>query len=136
MTGFVNGGVKAILRLEGLVILIIASLFYWKMGFSWATFFIFFLVPDLSFAGYLFGAKIGAIAYNCAHSLIGALALLGVGFYQSTPLMQTIGLIWLAHIGFDRCLGYGLKYSKGFGYTHLGIVGKAANISSQTGAHK
>jgi len=30
-----------------------------------------------------------------------------------------------AHIGFDRALGYGLKYSKGFGYTHLGRIGNA-----------
>jgi hypothetical protein len=29
-------------------------------------------------------------------------------------------LIWCAHIGFDRTLGYGLKYAEGFGYTHLG----------------
>jgi hypothetical protein len=26
-------------------------------------------------------------------------------------------MIWLAHIGFDRALGYGLKYSSGFGVT-------------------
>ena len=33
-------------------------------------------------------------------------------------------MIWLAHIGFDRALGYGLKYSAGFGFTHLGRIGK------------
>jgi hypothetical protein len=26
-------------------------------------------------------------------------------------------MIWLAHIGFDRALGYGLKYSSGFDVT-------------------
>ena len=30
-----------------------------------------------------------------------------------------IALIWLAHIGFDRLLGYGLKYPTGFKDTHL-----------------
>ena len=33
-------------------------------------------------------------------------------------------MIWLAHIGIDRALGYGLKYSTGFGFTHLGRIGK------------
>jgi hypothetical protein len=30
----------------------------------------------------------------------------------------------MAHIGIDRALGYGLKYSAGFGFTHLGRIGK------------
>jgi len=38
--------------------------------------------------------------------------------------MQAISIIWIAHIGFDRSLGYGLKYADGFGYTHLGLIGK------------
>ena len=33
-------------------------------------------------------------------------------------------MIWLAHIGFDRALGYGLKYATGFGFTHPGRIGK------------
>ena len=36
------------------------------------------------------------------------------------------GLIWIAHVGFDRALGYGLKYASGFGDTHLGRIGRAA----------
>lgn len=34
------------------------------------------------------------------------------------------GLIWSAHIGFDRLLGYGLKMENGFSETHLGKIGK------------
>ncbi len=34
-------------------------------------------------------------------------------------------MIWMAHIGIDRALGYGLKYSLGFGFTHLGRIGRA-----------
>ena len=34
--------------------------------------------------------------------------------------------LWLAHIGIDRALGYGLKYATGFSYTHLGRIGKDA----------
>jgi Domain of unknown function (DUF4260) len=33
-------------------------------------------------------------------------------------------VIWLAHCGIDRALGYGLKYQAGFGFTHLGRVGR------------
>lgn len=33
-------------------------------------------------------------------------------------------LIWIAHIGFDRTLGYGLKYDSGFKFTHLGRIGR------------
>ena len=30
-----------------------------------------------------------------------------------------VALIWLAHIGMDRLLGYGLKYPSAFKDTHL-----------------
>jgi hypothetical protein len=39
------------------------------------------------------------------------------------PILLDAGILWLAHIGFDRSLGYGLKYSSGFKHTHLGILG-------------
>lgn len=35
-----------------------------------------------------------------------------------------LAAIWLAHVGFDRALGYGLKYARGFSHTHLGTIGK------------
>lgn len=48
-----------------------------------------------------------------------------LGFASAEPLVLSIAMIWLAHIGIDRALGYGLKYSRGFGFTHLGRIGKA-----------
>jgi hypothetical protein len=51
-------------------------------------------------------------------------ALLTLGFGFASPLTLSIALIWLAHIGIDRALGYGLKYSAGFGFTHLGRIGR------------
>ena len=42
------------------------------------------------------------------------------GFLVGVPAAAAGGLIWIAHIGFDRALGYGLKYPTGFGDTHLG----------------
>lgn len=126
MSGETTGMVRSILRLEGLCILGVALLLYAKLGAGWGIFAICFLLPDLSFIAYLAGARVGACAYNAAHSYIGPVLCLAasVAFPVQVPL--SIGLVWCAHIGFDRALGYGLKYQRGFGYTHLGLIGRAA----------
>jgi hypothetical protein len=126
MSGETTGAVRWVLRLEGLCVLIAASLFYSKLDFSWGTFALFFLTPDLSFFGYLAGPRIGALSYNAAHSYIGAIASLVAGFLLLSPVLSCAGVIWCAHIGFDRALGYGLKYSAGFSFTHLGLIGRLA----------
>ena len=83
-----------------------------------------FLAPDLSFAAYLIDPKTGAFVYNAAHSYMAPVALLTLGFAFGEPLILSIAMIWLAHIGIDRALGYGLKYQAGFGFTHLGRIGR------------
>jgi len=124
--GMVTGGVKVLLRLEGLVLFAGMVLLYGVWGGSWWLFAILFLVPDLSFLAYLTDAKTGAIVYNAAHSYLAPVALMTLGFGLAEPLTLSIAMIWLAHIGIDRALGYGLKYAAGFGVTHLGRIGKAA----------
>jgi hypothetical protein len=124
-TGAVTGGVRALLRLEGLVLFLGMTLLYAVWGGSWWVYFILFLAPDLSFAGYLAGPKEGAIIYNAAHSYMAPVALMTTGFASAEPLVLSLALIWLAHIGIDRALGYGLKYTAGFGFTHLGRIGQA-----------
>lgn len=123
-TGSVTGSVRLLLRLEGLCVLIAALFAYSRWGLGWGAFALYFLVPDVSFLGYLAGAGIGAFAYNLAHSYLGAIACLIAGLLLSAPVTLAAGIIWCAHIGFDRALGYGLKYGQGFGYTHLGCIGK------------
>jgi hypothetical protein len=125
-TGTVTGGVKVLLRLEGLVLFAGMVLLYAIWGGSWWLFAVLFLAPDLSFLAYLTDAKTGAIVYNAAHSYLAPVALMTLGFGLAEPLTLSIAMIWLAHIGIDRALGYGLKYAAGFGYTHLGRIGKAA----------
>ena len=125
-TGCVTGGVRTLLRLEGLAVMMAAVFLYWHAGFSWAQFAILFLAPDLSFIAYLFGLRVGAAAYNGAHSTNGALGLAVAAVALNQPVMIAVALIWLAHIGFDRALGYGLKYGAGFGCTHLGRIGRNA----------
>jgi len=124
-TGAATGGVKWLLRLEGLTLFAGMTLLYAIWGGSWWVYAILFLVPDLSFAAYLAGPKPGAIVYNAAHSYMAPVTLMTSGFAAASPLLLSIAMIWLAHIGIDRALGYGLKYAEGFGFTHLGRIGKA-----------
>lgn len=121
--GFVNAGPKLLLRLEGLALLVAAVVGFRALGGTWGFFAAAFLVPDLSMLGYLGGAKFGAAAYNAGHSLLGPLLLAGVALLGGSTLAWLCTLIWVAHIGFDRAAGYGLKYASAFGHTHLGRVG-------------
>jgi Domain of unknown function (DUF4260) len=125
-TGTVSGGVKTLLRLEGLVLFAGMTALYALWAGPWWLYAVLFFAPDLSFVAYLAGPKIGAWVYNAMHTTIIPLGLLTVGFGFAPPLVLSLALIWLAHIGFDRALGYGLKYSAGFGFTHLGRIGRGA----------
>jgi hypothetical protein len=123
-TGAVTGGLRTLLRLEGLTLFVGMTLLYAIWDGSWWVYAILFLAPDISFAAYLAGPRPGAIIYNAAHSYMAPVALMTTGFATSSPLVLSLAMIWLAHIGIDRALGYGLKYSRGFGFTHLGRIGK------------
>jgi hypothetical protein len=125
-TGAVTGGVKTLLRLEGLTLFVGMVVLYGVWDGSWWVFAILFLAPDLSFLAYLSGPRTGALIYNAAHSYMAPVALMTLGFGFAAPLTLSIAMIWLAHIGFDRALGYGLKYAVGFTFTHLGRIGRKA----------
>ena len=70
------------------------------------------------------GPRAGAVAYNVAHTTALALPLALAGLLAGEPAVLAVALIWIAHIGFDRALGYGLKYPSKFGDTHLGRIGR------------
>jgi hypothetical protein len=80
---------------------------------------ILFLAPDLGLLGYLGGPRFGAATYNALHTTTVPLVLGGAAFLGDRPLGIEIGLIWLAHIGIDRAIGYGLKYQNAPKPTHL-----------------
>jgi len=122
-TGAVTGGLRTLLRLEGLTLFAGMTVLYAVWDGSWWVYAILFLVPDLSFAAYLAGPQVGAIVYNAAQSYLAPVTLMITGFAITSPLILSIAMIWLAHIGIDRALGYGLKYSSGFPFTHLGRIG-------------
>ncbi len=116
----ISSGMRTVLRLEGLAYFAIALVIYTMLRGSWLTFAILFLAPDLAFFGYLAGPRVGAYVYNVLHSSIGPIVLALVGKAIDMPDLWFIAAIWMAHVGFDRMLGYGLKYSSGFKDTHLG----------------
>ena len=93
---------------------------YAEFGRSWLLFAILLLVPDVGMLGYLAGAKVGAIAYDVFHTLVGPTALLILGVATGGTGLTAVAMIWFAHIGLDRALGYGLKYGDSFNHTHLG----------------
>lgn len=126
----VRGTVRSWLRLEALALLVLGCALFSQSGFGWGRFFALFLLPDLSMLGYLAGPRVGARAYNLAHSTVGPLVLAAATFVGLLPAsLLALSYIWLAHIGMDRALGYGLKYEEGFGLTHLGLIGRAPRLA-------
>jgi hypothetical protein len=108
-----------LLRLEGLAVLVAALVLYFHAEFGWLLLILLFLAPDLSMAGYLLGPRLGALAYDAFHTEVLPIALGTAGVLAGSDLAMQLALIWLAHIGADRLLGYGLKYPTGFKDTHL-----------------
>jgi hypothetical protein len=111
-----------LLRLEGLAVVAAAVVLYFHEDFGWILFLALILAPDLSFAGYAFGPKVGAIAYDSVHTEVLPFALGAGGVVAGAGGATKVALIWLAHIGADRLLGYGLKYPTAFKDTHLSRV--------------
>lgn len=119
-----NRQVVAWQRLEGLLLLTASVYFFLSLDANpwWLAAGI--LVPDISMAGYLAGAKAGACAYNLGHSLVLPLVVIVLADLSGSTGWLAAGLIWTMHIGMDRVFGYGLKLNSGFGHTHLGKIGR------------
>jgi hypothetical protein len=120
----VSGIPRTWLRLEGAAVLIASLVAFEQQHASWILFAAAFLAPDLSMLGYLAGPIVGAWTYNVVHSYVAPIALVVVAIGFGHPSLLPWALIWLAHIGLDRLLGYGLKYSSAFNDTHLGGIGR------------
>lgn len=110
-------------HLEGAGLLAGSLLAYTTTGQPWWLVPLTLLSPDLSAIGYLFGTKVGARSYNLTHITPLPGVLVAVGWWQNTSLAVALGLVWLAHIGLDRMLGYGLNYGDDFQHTHLSGIG-------------
>ena len=121
----VGAPVRTLLRLEGLAAAAFAAALYAQTGASWWLFVALWLVPDLSMLGYLVSPGFGARIYNAIHSYVTPGTLAAMAILLKSPGLLPYAFIWIFHIGLDRLLGYGLKYPQGFGWTHLGRLGRA-----------
>jgi hypothetical protein len=108
-----------LLRIEGGFVLVLGLLYYQEIHANWILYVVLFLVPDLAMLGYLRGVRIGTISYNLVHTLIGPFLLAAYAIPGRSTWSLAFALIWASHIGFDRMLGFGLKYPTRFNDTHL-----------------
>jgi hypothetical protein len=108
-----------LLHLEGAALLAAATAAFFVLGGTWWVFLLLLFAPDLGMLGYLAGPRTGAQVYDAVHTTVAPLALLGLSLLAGAPFVTGLALIWLAHIGMDRAVGYGLKYATGFHDNHL-----------------
>ena len=118
--GSVTGAPRRWLQLEGATLLVGSLVAFSTTHRSWWLVPLVLLLPDIFVAGYLGGSRVGAHLYNMAHATPLPVLLVGFGWWQLRSTVLVLGLVWLSHIGMDRMLGFGLKYSDRFQHTHLG----------------
>ncbi len=111
---------KITLQIEELGLFLFGIFLFNQMEYAWWWFLVLILLPDLSMIGYLFGNKIGALVYNFFHHRTLAVLVYIIGIQISNHDIQLAGIVLFSHSSMDRMLGYGLKYEKGFKFTHLG----------------
>lgn len=110
---------NALLKIEEAFLFIASLLIYPYLNISWWWFAGCILLPDIGMVGYLIGNKAGAYTYNLIHHKGVAVVVAFCGFCFSSQWLLFAGLILFAHSSMDRMLGYGLKFEKGFKFTHL-----------------
>jgi hypothetical protein len=110
-----------LLRLESFLVLFGALICYrLVLHGHWLWFAVLFLVPDLSLAGYLFrSGRVAASIYNAIHSYFLPIVLGFAAWGRLDLRLGQIAAIWIAHIAFDRLLGFGLKFPQAFKPTHI-----------------
>lgn len=114
---------KTVIKLEEVMMFVLGIYLFNLLDYAWWWFLVLLLAPDIGMLGYVMGNKVGAFTYNLFHHKGVAILVYLTGMYLSMPICQLIGIILFAHSSFDRSLGYGLKYDKGFKFTHLGEIG-------------
>ncbi|MDQ6673009.1 MAG: DUF4260 domain-containing protein [Chloroflexota bacterium] len=118
------GSPRRWLLLEGATLVVGSLLAYSATGSRGGWSYSRWFVPDLFMLGYLGGTCLGAVSYNFAHSIPLPAVMVALSWWQGQPVAVALGLVWLAHIGADRLMGYGLKYDDNFQHPHLGWLGR------------
>jgi hypothetical protein len=119
--GFYATRPDVFLRTEALAELIAVCVAYNHFfAGRWGLFALLFLAPDISLLGYALPSKrFAADFYNVIHTYVGPLTLGLFAYVLHWSLTGQLCLIWMAHIGFDRAMGYGLKSRASFKATHI-----------------
>jgi len=110
---------RLLLHVEGAAVLFAAGIFYQQVHGRWFWFAVLFLAPDLFMLGYLANKKVGALIYNLGHTYTSPVLMFSILWFCGQISDFWLPLIWVAHIGWDRLIGYGLKYETAFKDTHL-----------------
>jgi hypothetical protein len=113
-----------LLKLEELGLFLLSILLFAQLSYAWWVYPLLLLAPDLGMIGYLFGPRVGAMAYNTTHHKGLAVLFYAAGLLAAVPALALVGVIMLGHASIDRVFGYGLKYPDAFQHTHLGWVGQ------------
>jgi len=121
---YVVGKPRFFLQLEGAVLLAASLSLFASTHQPWWWVPPLLFMPDFFMLGYARSTKFGAMTYNIGHSYLLPAPVALYGIHGHRPLVLGVGLVWLAHIGMDRLLGYGLKYDDSFKHTHLGSLFK------------
>lgn len=111
-----------LLRLEGLAVFVGSIALFADQGGRWWVFALLILSFDLAMLGYLSNPKLGSIIYNLGHTYILPALVMLLAVLGDSSFGLEFALIWFAHIGADRMLGFGLKYTDDFKTTHFSRV--------------
>jgi hypothetical protein len=113
---------KDLIRLEELAMFALSILLFNELAYAWWWFAALILAPDIGMIGYVFGDKMGAFTYNLFHHKGVAILIYAVGWWVGNDYLVLSGIILFGHASMDRIFGYGLKFEKGFKFTHLGEI--------------
>lgn len=109
----IEGGIVFVLAISAAVIL---------RDMPWWAFILMAFAPDLAMAGYAAGPRSGAALYNAVHLYAFGAVVILAAVASASDFWICAGLLFIAHAGIDRALGFGLKETTGFKCTHLGIL--------------
>jgi hypothetical protein len=115
-----------LLKLEEAALLAVSIAGILLFEAPWWCWLLLLVGPDISMIGYIFGNKAGAFCYNLFHHKAIAVLLGVAGIVYSQETLIIAGFIIFGHSSLDRMLGFGLKTSQGFSFTHLGKIGKGS----------
>ncbi|MBC7948614.1 MAG: DUF4260 domain-containing protein [Chitinophagaceae bacterium] len=115
---------KYILRIEEAAMFALCLFGLYLLEAQWWWYLLLIIGPDISMIVYTAGNVAGAAAYNFFHHKAVAVVIFILGMHLEYHLLVLTGIVMFGHSSMDRMFGYGLKFDRGFKYTHLGIIGK------------